>query len=111
MVAKAMGFRFGVDFGADLRLYSGLSNLVYPVVMFLNGESGGQQVLKGLLVQYQFGPVRGHGSGGRKSYSYCNANRGIMKRKITEAFWDAFPFPSINLGRLHEVGLRDDGGK
>ncbi|HEY1400805.1 MAG TPA: hypothetical protein VF953_04395 [Terriglobales bacterium] len=37
----------------------------FPVVISLNGEGGGQQALKGLLVEYQVGPIRGHNSGGR----------------------------------------------
>jgi hypothetical protein len=34
--------------------------------MFLNGEGGGQHALKVLLVEFQVGPIRGHGIRGRK---------------------------------------------
>ena len=56
MRADSIGFRFR----------RGLSSELPPVVMFLNDEGSGQQALKGLLVECQVGPVRGHGIGGRK---------------------------------------------
>jgi hypothetical protein len=62
MSANARGFGFGVGFGFCL----GWLSLLEVVVMFLNGEGGGQQVLKGLLVQCQVGPTRGHGIEGER---------------------------------------------
>jgi hypothetical protein len=67
MPAKSIGFRFGVGFRFRLGFSSGcLSSEFPPVVMFLNGEGSGQQALKGLLVECQVGPVRGHGISGRE---------------------------------------------
>ena len=67
MLAKFIGFRFGVGLWFRLSLSSGcLSSEFPPVVMFLNGEGGGEQALKCLLVEYQVGPVREHGIGGRE---------------------------------------------
>ncbi len=63
MRANAIGFRFEMC----LRFCRRLSSLLQPVVMFLNDEGGGQQSLKGLLVQRQVGPVRGHGIWGRRT--------------------------------------------
>src|ERR1700686_401368 len=37
-------------------------SLFHPVVIFLNGEGGAQQALKGLLLQRQVGPVEEHTS-------------------------------------------------
>src|SRR5713101_4402624 len=62
MRASAIGLRFEVG----LRFCRCLSSELEPVVMLLNDEGGRQQSLKGLLVQRQVGPVRGHGiRGGR----------------------------------------------
>jgi len=56
----------GVWFAAGFRFRLCGSSLFQPVVMFLNDEGRGQQALKGLLVQCQIGPIRGHGIGGRE---------------------------------------------
>ncbi len=63
MRANATSFRFE----AGLRFCRCLSSQLEPVVMLLNDEGGRQQSLKGLLVQHQIGPVRGHGIWGRRT--------------------------------------------
>jgi hypothetical protein len=63
MGTNGVGFRIRLGF-RFLRCWLSESP---PVVMLLNGEGGGEQALKGLLVQCQVRPVRGHGIGGRRN--------------------------------------------
>jgi len=60
MLAKAIAFRFRLSLSGGC-----LSSKFVPVVMFLNGEGGGQHALKEFLVECQVVPVQGHDIGGR----------------------------------------------
>lgn len=58
-------FQFAIESTLNRHLSSPLargclSSEFRPVVKFLNGEGGPQQILKGLLVQYQVGPLVGN---------------------------------------------------
>lgn len=49
-------FEVSLGFGTGLGFGFGLSSQFPAVVMFLDGEGGGQQALKGLLVERQVSP-------------------------------------------------------
>jgi hypothetical protein len=61
MAADSRGFGFW--FPSNLR--RNLGDLFQKVGMLLDCEGSGQQALKGLLVELQLGPVRGHENGGK----------------------------------------------
>ena len=80
-----------------------LSSAFLLVVMFLNDEGGRQQSLKGLLVESQVAPARGHGIVGEKASSncrHCSANPANRKKKakrdlgldsrLRPPFWNRF---------------------
>jgi hypothetical protein len=99
MRANDGSFRRGVGFWFGLRL----SSLFPTVVVFLNGIGGGEQILKGWLVQSQigsgrvrrrqFGPVQRHGDGGEDSpgWGYCRASLSGLKPKNKEGIWGGIP--------------------
>lgn len=87
MRTDVLRFRFRSSFCFCRRL----SSLFPPVVVFLNGEGGRQQALKGLLIQRQVrlcqvGPGRGHSvKRGEKTVQtslYCSATPGRLKMKV-----------------------------
>ncbi len=78
MLADAMGFRRGANLGFRWLQSSRFQPVaiqpivIHPImiesiVIFLNDKSGGQQALKGLFVQDQIVPIRGHGVAGRET--------------------------------------------
>jgi hypothetical protein len=54
----------GLSFRFPSNLRKNLSDLFQEVGMLLDCEGSGQQALKGLLIELQLGPVRGHENGG-----------------------------------------------
>jgi hypothetical protein len=99
MAANTLGIRLGVGFGFRRRC----GNFVLLVVVFLDGVGSGQQVLKGLLVENQVWPVRGHGIGGRKSVQtdpIVVQDGAVWNEEKTGSLWERFPSRSAGVGRI-----------
>lgn len=78
--------------------------------MLLNGVSGGEQLLKELLIESQIWPVRRHGICGRgkavQASDYCSASRSDPKLRKFRLFGADSRMRISNPEPIHESDLR-----